>query len=135
MIPLQSIIESNIYPLYVLEDRFRPGGFVVGSIWNYEEGYLELTIKDQGMNYFLRIPFYAVAGSLDYPGVTVRVEQPFLLVYNQEQFEREGLGGTASGMLNQIQSPVNSDADIPESYTKIGKKIMKKVEELLLPCR
>lgn len=134
LVPLNSDIENKIYPLYVLEDLLKPEGFVIGSNWDYEKGSFDLKIDDQGVYYFLRIPFYAVAGSLDYPGVTVRVDQPFILAHQyQKGFDEEGLGGAVRGAVDQFQSPVNADADVPEEYVKIGKSFLKNIEKKLLP--
>ncbi|SDQ29322.1 YugN-like family protein [Virgibacillus salinus] len=134
MVPINSEVENKIYPLYVLEERLKPEGFVIGSNWDYDKGYFDMKIDDDGIYYFLRIPFYAVAGSLDYPGVTVRVDQPFLLAHQyQRGFDEEGAGGALRGAFDQFQTPVNADADVPDDYVATGKEIMKKVERLLLP--
>ncbi|MBP1950081.1 YugN-like family protein [Virgibacillus litoralis] len=134
MVPINSEVENKIYPLYVLEERLKPEGFVIGSNWDYEKGYFDMKIDDDGIYYFLRIPFYAVAGSLDYPGVTVRVDQPFLLAHQyQRGYDEEGAGGALRGAFDQFQSPVNADADVPDEYVETGREIMKKVERLLLP--
>ncbi|MFC4558618.1 YugN family protein [Virgibacillus kekensis] len=134
LVPLESKIENKIYPLYVLEEMLKPQGFVIGSNWDYEKGYFDLKIDDEGVYYFLRIPFYAVAGSLDYPGVTVRVDQPFILAHEYKKgYDDEGLGGAFRGAVDQFQTPENPDAEVPEEYIHKGKNYLRDVEKLLLP--
>ncbi|WP_163971536.1 YugN family protein [Oceanobacillus halotolerans] len=134
MVPLDSVIEEKIYPLHVLEDLLKPEGFVIGSNWDYDGGHFDLKMDDQGIYYFLRIPFYAVAGSLDYPGVTVRVEKPFLLAHQYEaDTDREGINGPIQGTFNQFQSPVDKDANVPDRYVYKGREILEKVEQILVP--
>ncbi|WP_188453995.1 YugN family protein [Virgibacillus oceani] len=134
MVPLESKIEQTIYPLYVLEDLLKPEGFVIGSNWDYEKGHFDYKIDDKDVYYYLRIPFYAVAGSLDYPGVTVRVEKPFLLAHEyQKGYDETGIGGAVRGAFDQFQSPVNPDAEMPSEYIEIGKDLIQKVERLLIP--
>ncbi|MFD1040192.1 YugN family protein [Virgibacillus byunsanensis] len=134
MVPLDSEIEDKIYSLYVLEEKLKPEGFVIGSNWDYEKGFFDLKIDNKGIYYFLRIPFYAVAGSLDYPGVTVRLEKPFLLAHQYEKgYDEEGIGGALRGSIDQFQSPTDPDANVPDEYINIGKKLMQKVENLILP--
>lgn len=74
MVPLESKIDNTMFSLYVLEELLKPEGFVIGSSWDYDSGYFDYLIDNKDTYYYLRIPFYAVAGSLDYPGVTVRVD-------------------------------------------------------------
>lgn len=128
MIPLHSNIQHNIYPLFVLENRLKPDGFVIGSDWDYEEGFVDLNIDDQGIKCIVRIPFYAVAGSLDYPGVTVRVNQPLILI---QSYQKANEVEEASGMTDHPR--LHSAAGIPDQHTKAAERIMKKVEGLLFP--
>ncbi|MEC5424903.1 YugN family protein [Virgibacillus sp. C22-A2] len=135
MVPLDSKIEQKIYSLYVLEELLKPEGFVIGSNWDYDNGHFDLKIDDKGIYYYLRIPFYAVAGSLDYPGVTVRLEKPFLLAHQyQGENDVEGpMPGTAGSLINQFQTPIDPDADVPDEYIAIGKELVQKIESLILP--
>ncbi|GAA0431012.1 MAG: YugN-like family protein [Bacillota bacterium] len=134
MVPLESKLENKIYSLFVLEELLKPEGFVIGSNWDYEKGFFDLKIDDQGTYYFLRIPFYAVQGSLDYPGVTVRLEKPFLLAHQyQKGYDESGSAGAFQGTFNQFQAPTDPDAEVPEAYITTGKELMKRVEDLIIP--
>ncbi|CDQ39230.1 MULTISPECIES: YugN-like family protein [Virgibacillus] len=134
MVPLESRLENKIYSLYVLEEILKPEGFVIGSNWDYDKGYFDLKMDDQGTYYFLRIPFYAVQGSLDFPGVTVRLEKPFLLGHQyQSGYDSKGSAGLVQDTFNQFQAPTDPDTEIPEEYIDSGKALMKKVEDLVIP--
>lgn len=134
MVPLESRIENTMFSLYVLEELLKPEGFVIGSNWDYDSGYFDYLIDNKDSYYYLRIPFYAVAGSLDYPGVTVRVDKPFLLAHEyQEGNDDTGVAGVVSGAIDQFQAPSNPDADMPPEYISLGKDLVKKVEQLLIP--
>ncbi|ALX47229.1 YugN family protein [Lentibacillus amyloliquefaciens] len=131
MIRLQSNIENTIYPLFVLEERLKPGGDIIAANWDYINEVVELTIEDQGHHYVLRIPFYAVAGSLNYPGVTVRVDQPYILDYKGETRNGRGTDEGTSPAGSKFQSSVNLP-DAPELHLT-GERIMRNIEQLLLP--
>ncbi|MFD1361436.1 YugN family protein [Lentibacillus salinarum] len=134
MIPLDSSICNHIYPLYVLEERLKPDGFIFASNWNYQERYVDIKIDDQGVYYALRIPFYAVSGSLDYPGVTVRIDQPFLLDRGYDNAMGPYMVGKATtGEATPVPSPAFADTGTPGQPVQAGKRIMQKVERLLLP--
>ncbi|WP_404453826.1 YugN-like family protein [Virgibacillus necropolis] len=134
MVPLDSTIEDTMFSLYVLEELLKPEGFVIGSSWDYDSGYFDYLIDNKETYYFLRIPFYAVAGSLDYPGVTVRVDKPFLLAHEYRKgVDETAEAGAISGAVDQFQTPTNPDADMPPEYIDMGKDIVKKVEGLLIP--
>lgn len=88
-----------------------------------------MKVFDRGGDYYLQISFYAVAGSLDYPNVTVRVEQPFIL----EGYGEKEIGAAVRGAVEQ--SPVNAATDDPDELRATGQSIEKKVERLLFPGR
>ena len=124
MIPLHSVLENRIYPLYVLEEKMMPGGYVIESNWDYNGAYVDLKIDIRSIIFVVRIPFYAVAGSLDYPGVTVWVNQPYLLAYEHEkEISGRGMERITSDQTNQS----------PQSFEAAAENVMKKVEELLSP--
>lgn len=129
MIPLNSTIENNIYPLFVLEERLKPGGDVRAVNWDYASKFVELAIEDRGAHYVLKIPFYAVKGSLNYPGITVRVDRPLLEYCPKNNREREGTAWIA----DTVNEPSLNSADISPELQLTGEHIMQKIEQLLLP--
>ncbi|MFU0788491.1 YugN family protein [Cerasibacillus sp. JNUCC 74] len=134
MIPLESKLADRTYLLYELEKKLKPQGFVIGSNWEYDHGYFDIKLDDRGTYFFLRIPFETVAGSLDSPGVTVRLQQPFLLGHQyQRANDKDSGNGAIQGLVNQFQSPTDPDTAIPDQYVMMGKECLNKVEALLLP--
>ncbi len=134
MVPLQSNLENKTYNLYKMEEVLKPIGFVIGSNWEYDHGYFDIKLDDRGTYFFLRIPFEAIAGSLDSPGVTVRIQQPFLLGHQYEEGnDQDSRNGAIQGLVNQFQTPTDPDTEIPKTYIDIGKECIKEVEALLTP--
>ncbi|SFD93866.1 YugN-like family protein [Lentibacillus persicus] len=129
MIQLNSTIENNIYPLFVLEERLKPGGNVRAVNWDYASKFVQLVIEERGAHYVLKIPFYAVKGSLNYPGITVRVDRPLLEYTPKNNREREGAAWTA----DTINEPSLNSADHLAGLQMTGEHIMQKIEQLLLP--
>nr|WP_164668281.1 YugN family protein [Virgibacillus doumboii] len=128
MIPINSEMEGKIFSLYVLAELLKPQGIVSESTLDYENGFFDLQVFTGGDYYNLRLPFYAVTESLDYPGVTVRVEQPFILTQQyQNGYDEEKIGG----YVDQAQLSGNINTE----YMDVGKIIVKKVERLLFPGR
>ncbi|WP_185959740.1 YugN family protein [Lentibacillus cibarius] len=125
MIPLHSLMENNIYPLYVLEERFKPGGSIIRTNWDYEQSIIELVINDQGIHYLMHIPFYAVQGSLDFPGVTIRLEKPYLLNFEHPESAKSD---ESDALDFSVANP-----GLNRETRKVGETVLRKVEELLLP--
>ncbi|AUJ25903.1 YugN family protein [Virgibacillus dokdonensis] len=134
MVPIQTSLEDETYALFKLEEVLKPTGFVIGSSWEYDHGYLDIKLDDRGTYYFLRIPFKAIAGALDSPGVIVRLQQPFVLGHQYESGnDIDSRNGAVQGLVNQFQTPTDPDTDIPKEYIDMGKDYIKEVEALLIP--
>lgn len=131
---IDSGIEHHLASLHELELKLKPSGFVISSNWDYDQGSFDLKLANGGGTYyFLRIPFYAVRGELDTPGVHVRVGQPFMLGHKYEAGLDDSISsGAVQGAFNQFQTPVDPDADIPDDYVQMGKQHIQEVERLLL---
>lgn len=127
MIPIRSKIEQQIFVLYVLVDLLRPNDFIVECICQLDKGFIDLTIIEERHYYIIRIPFYAVANSLSFPGITVRVEQPQLLITSQYMTAETNMQG------HFMLSRENIDQVGHEVYLDNGKHLIQKVEKLLLP--
>lgn len=68
MVTFETVLENKIFPLFVLENLLAPVGFVFEI--SEDQPLFHLKLDDA----VIIIPFYAVAGSLDFPGITVRLE-------------------------------------------------------------
>jgi hypothetical protein len=133
MIPIPSKIENEQFLLSDLEYQLKPLGYSIGGGWEYDHGHFDYKIDDGYSYLYLRLPFKAVKGELDRNGVLVELGQPFLL---NHQFERgvdsEIDSGTASMGFNQFQEPVDKDAKVDPKYIDKGKRLVAKLEEVLL---
>src|SRR5699024_505381 len=101
-----------------------PGGYVIESNWDYNGAYVDLKIDIRSIIFVVRIPFYAVAGSLDYPGITVRVNQPYILAYEHEK----EISGRVMERITSYQTKQTT-----QSFEVAAENVKKKVEELLSP--
>ncbi|MDQ0216490.1 hypothetical protein J2S13_002950 [Oikeobacillus pervagus] len=132
MYEISSTIEGQHHNLYKLEQLLKPQGYSIGGNWDYDHGYFDYKIDDELGYHFLRVPFSVVDGQLDSPGVTVRLERPFLLSHKYQQGVDDFAGtGTFSGSFNQFSEPVDPDATIPKKYISYGKDLVKDLEEML----
>lgn len=119
MTPIHSKIDQEIVVLNVLIDLLKPNDFIIQCIGHLDRGYIDLTIYEEGYYLILRIPFYAVAGSLSFPGVTVRLEQPLLIQVDS---------------INDSEQLFMGDVDKTHQITEhLGEKIIQKIERILLP--
>lgn len=134
MLTIDSNIEHHFASLYHLELKLKPAGFVISSNWDYDQGSFDLKLADSGATYyFLRIPFYAVRGELDTPGVHVRIGKPFMLGHKYESGLDDAISsGAVQGAFNQFQTPVDPDAEVPPKFEKMGKQHIDEVERLIL---
>ncbi|MFD0051346.1 YugN-like family protein [Actinomycetes bacterium NPDC127524] len=133
MIELSSRIEGRVFSLLDLETMMKPAGYVIGGNWDYDHGCFDYKIDDAEGYQFLRIPFKAIDGQLDSPGVTVELQKPYLLSHVYENgLDQEGNTGNVSASFNQFAEPVDPDGDFPHIYISLGKSILHELEKILI---
>ncbi|ALC89514.1 hypothetical protein AM500_06735 [Bacillus sp. FJAT-18017] len=133
MIPIKSSVEGKDFSLRELEDALRPLGYSIGGNWDYDHGYFDYKIDDEGTYHFFRVPFQAVDGQIDGGNPRVRIGTPFLLAHQYEDgVDDEGNIGTFSGSVNQFQSPEEKDAPIDSEYVNLASNLVSKLESVLL---
>jgi len=135
MRPIHSKLEDHLAPLHGLEKELKPLGFAISSNWDYDQGSFDLKLADaNGTCYYLRLPFYAVRGSLDDPGVYVRLGKPFMLGHKyQAGFDEDAGSSTIQGALTPFQPPEDPDTDVPDVYVSEGQMQLRSIEQLLFP--
>ncbi len=86
-----------------------------------------------GIN-FLRVPFTAVDGELDVPGVVVRLETPYILshVYQDELDDNVNTLTAGTSGMDQFAEPKDPDAEVKRKYINIGKVLMRELEKHFL---
>ncbi|MBB6453410.1 hypothetical protein HNQ94_001859 [Salirhabdus euzebyi] len=133
MLALESAIENQVFSLEDLENKLKPIGFVIGSNWEYDHGYFDYQMTNEGRYYFVRVPFNAEIGQLDEPGVQVRIGAPFILGHQYaDGIDEDAIIGNFTASFNQFQPPVDADTEVPDQYAEQGTEIIKKVEQNLL---
>jgi hypothetical protein len=133
MIPIESAVENQVFSLEDLETKLKPLGLVVGSNWDYDHGYFDYKMSNDGEYYFLRIPFRTEIGQLDEPGVMVRMGKPFVLGHQYKSgTDDEAVIGNFTASINQFQTPSDPDSDVPEEYVNQGNQFIKNIEHALL---
>ncbi|HEX6922387.1 MAG TPA: YugN-like family protein [Bacillales bacterium] len=133
MIQLESRMEGTEHKLIDLEDALKPLGYSVGGNWDYDHGCFDYKVNENDGYLFLRIPFEATEGALDYEGAEVKIGAPYLLNHKYEGGLDQEVGkGTLSGFTNQFQEPVDKDDRIPERYAEEGQQLIKEADEAVL---
>ncbi|MED1112092.1 YugN-like family protein [Bacillus paramycoides] len=130
MIPIQSNLVGLTYALYKLEEVMKPLGYSIGGNWDYDKGCFDYKIDEEDGYQFLRVPFTAVDGELDVPGVVVRLETPYIIshVY-QDELDNEVNTLAAGTSLDQFAEPKDPDGDVKRKYIDIGKVLVQELEK------
>lgn len=133
MIPVDSKLEDKVFSLQTLEENLKPLGFDIGGSWEYDKGLFDYKLTGEEGYQFLRLPFKAEEGMLDVPGVTVRLDKPFILSHQYEDgLDDHASNGTVRGAFDQFQKPKDPDAEVPEKYVEEGEQLVERLEDLLL---
>ena len=135
MIPIPSKIEGLSTQLYQLEEQLKPLGYSIGGNWDYDHGYFDYKMNDEGSYEVLRIPFVAVDGQLDSQGVTVQLGRPFLLSHQYQDGVDTDIKtdmDPLSATIDQFQEPVNKDAKFPDKYKDVGIELVIELEAVIL---
>ncbi|WP_141540221.1 YugN-like family protein [Bacillus pseudomycoides] len=133
MIPIQSNLEGHTYALFKLEEVLKPLGYSIGGNWDYDKGCFDYKVDEEDGYQFLRVPFTAVEGELDVPGVVVRLDTPYLLshVYQDELDDQVNTLAAGASGLDQFAEPQDADGNIKRKYIDIGKALVKELEKHL----
>ncbi|PFE09668.1 hypothetical protein CN307_26200 [Bacillus cereus] len=134
LIPIQSNLEGRTYALYKLEEIMKPLGYSIGGNWDYDKGCFDYKIDEEDGYQFLRVPFTAVNGELDVPGVIVRLETPYILshVYQDELDDHVNTLTAGTSGMDQFAEPKDPDGDVKRKYINIGKVLMQELEKHFL---
>ncbi|MED4653356.1 MULTISPECIES: YugN-like family protein [Bacillus] len=134
MIRIQSNLEGHTYALFKLEEVLKPLGYSIGGNWDYDKGCFDYKVDEEDGYQFLRVPFTAVEGELDVPGVVVRLDTPYLLshVYQDELDDQVNTLAVGASGLDQFAEPQDADGNIKRKYIDIGKALVKELEKHLI---
>ncbi|MBS4178590.1 YugN-like family protein [Lederbergia citrea] len=132
MIQIESTLEGRRFNLHKLEQLLKPKGYVIGGNWDYDRGFFDYKMADDGGYQYLRIPFTAVEGQLDSRGVIVSMGTPFVIshVY-QKGLDDHADSSNMSAAFNQFSEPQDPDGTIDEQYVQMGKELIQEIESLL----
>ncbi|MBS4195189.1 YugN-like family protein [Lederbergia citri] len=132
MFEINSTIEGKEFNLHKLEQLLKPKGYVIGGNWEYDRGFFDYKMADDGGYQFLRVPFTAVWGELDTPGVVVKLGTPFVLshVY-QKGLDDHADSSNMSASFNQFSEPEDSDGSLDEKYIQMGKDLVNELETIV----
>lgn len=106
--------------------------FTLGGNWDYEHGYFDRSL-DERNTVWLRIPFQVIKGVLDGEKedskTEVRIGQPFVLKHLYQDGLDEEAGAMVFGsLINQFQSPKDSDAEVESEWVQKAEEILKKMK-------
>ncbi|OTX39073.1 hypothetical protein COI41_14465 [Bacillus toyonensis] len=130
LISIQSKLKGHTYALYKLEEVMKPLGYSIGGNWDYDKGCFDYKIDEEDGYQFLRVPFTAVDGELDVPGVIVRLETPYILshVYQDELDDHVNTLAAGTSGMDQFAEPKDPDGDVKSKYINIGKVLVQELE-------
>lgn len=133
MIPIPSKIEGLTIMMHKLEQKLEPLGYTIGGGWEYDHGFFDYKINDEGGYQFLRLPFEAIDGQLDSNGTAVQLGRPFLLSHLfQEGLDDRVNSELLSSSINQFSEPKDPDAKVPEKYLETGERLVRELEKTLI---
>ncbi|RSL31892.1 hypothetical protein D7Z54_18065 [Salibacterium salarium] len=132
MLEIQSKIEGHQFVLNDLEKKLKPLGYDIGGGWEYDHGYFDYKMSDEGGYQFFRVPFQAVNGELDQKGVKVEIGRPFALTHLYQAGVDHEVEEPYNSLVNQFQEPVDQDADVPTPFLEQAERLNKELEEVLL---
>lgn len=132
MIEVQSVLENKEYSLYELEQKLKPLGYVIGGGWEYDHGYFDYKLDNNGTYLFVRLPFTAVDGELDTKGVNVRLGRPFLLAHQYEGNLDHDNEEDPNPLFNQFAAPTEPDATFPAEWVATGKEYVRELEQVII---
>lgn len=107
--------------------------FALGGNWDYDHGYFDRYL-DEAHKVWLRIPVQVVTGRIDGDAEStdaiVEVGTPFVLkhVYN-EGLDNGAEAETYGALIDQFQTPLDSDAEIEDKWVKEAASLLQKVEQ------
>ena len=123
LIPIHSNLEGRTYALYKLEEIMKPLGYSIGGNWDYDKGCFDYKIDEEDGYQFLRVPFTAIDGELDVPGVIVRLGTPYILshVYQDELDDHVNTLTAGTSGMDQFAEPKDPDGDVKKNISILGK--------------
>ncbi len=129
---LSSHLAGSVYPLFELESKLKPLGFMIGDNWDYDHGYFDYKIKEGDGYLYVRVPFETIQGSLDQDDAIVEMGTPFLLNHKiRLGIDETAESGNITASFNQFQTPVDKDAPVNERYIEQGQILIDQVESAL----
>ncbi|MCE7792292.1 YugN-like family protein [Salipaludibacillus sp. CUR1] len=132
MIEIPSRLENNTFKLIDLEKKLKPVGYVIGGGWEYDHGYFDYKMADNGSYLFVRLPFEAVDGEeLDVKGVHVTLGRPFLLAHKYQRGLDDNVHDP-NPLLNQFSEPQDPDAEFPQEWVQTGREYVSELEQIIL---
>ncbi|MBP1993463.1 YugN family protein [Paenibacillus eucommiae] len=132
MIALTSKLEQVREPFDTVRDHLYEDEFTLGGNWEYDHGYFDRYL-DEAHKVWLRIPFQVITGRLDGDSdatdATIEIGAPFVLkhVYN-EGLDKEAEPKVLGALIDQFQTPVDSDAKVEDHWVEEAVKVLNEVE-------
>jgi hypothetical protein len=136
MIPISSSLEGREAAFANLEDYLGQYEFTLGGNWEYDHGYFDRYL-DEEHKVWIRVPFEVTNGTFDGDSdstdAVVRLGQPFVLkhMYN-DGLDRQADLMVTKALVDQFQSPVDSDAPLERQWVEKAEGLLRKVEQGLV---
>lgn len=128
MIPVPSEIEGKEATFGEIEESFQNEGFVLGGNWEYESGYFDAALEQEGgETIYLRLPVQVVKGELNDKEATLKFLQPLIvrhvvntkMTYDDSLPLVDQMPLATNNLVNQFQKPLEVDGDIQNEEHRI----------------
>jgi hypothetical protein len=129
---LDSKIENHVYSYQQVKAILEKEGYALGGAWDYDHGYFDYKLANDGGYHFLRIPFQSERGEIEHDAAVIRMGKPYILTHRyQDDVDAYAESSVIQAAFNQFQAPTEKDGDIPSNYIEKGKVVLQNLEVLL----
>jgi hypothetical protein len=134
MIPLDSSLENTEDVFCNLHESLSKFDFCLAGNWEYSHGYLDKHL-DKAHKVWVRIPFHVTEGELDGASeeqcdALIKLGKPYVFGHlYEEDVDEDAEFQMIGGLINQFQSPVESDADVNPRWVARAQAVIRKAEQ------
>ncbi|UOQ85344.1 YugN family protein [Gracilibacillus salinarum] len=132
MYELDSTIKGKDYYYKQVKTILENEGYTLGGAWDYDHGFFDYKLANDGGYHFLRIPFHSIHGEIDNDNAVIRMDNPYILSHRyKDDIDASAKSGVMQASINQFQTPKEKDAATPSAYIEQGKVMLQNAEVLL----
>lgn len=133
MIPMESKLTGIETDYKTFKNSLEWQNFSLGGNWEYDKGCFDRRLDGEKQTVWLRIPFEVPNGSFDPANSDERtrltIGTPFVLKHQYNTGDDHDASiNTFGALVDQFQTPTNSDAPIDQQYVERARSVLLEVE-------